>query len=101
MPPGHERWPIAAALTYGPNSRLVTTHDESRTCTSSSWRPKDCDGASATRWLIDLDEAARLITGHDIVCISSIDWDYVWQGHQEIMTRLAQQGNRVLFIENT
>jgi uncharacterized SAM-binding protein YcdF (DUF218 family)/glycosyltransferase involved in cell wall biosynthesis len=38
---------------------------------------------------------------HDIICISSIDWDFIWQGHQEIMTRLAADGHRVLFIENT
>lgn len=38
---------------------------------------------------------------HNIVCISSIDWDFVWQGHQEIMSTLARQGHRVLFIENT
>ena len=37
----------------------------------------------------------------DILCISSIDWDFVWQGHQEIMSRYAAQGHRVLFIENT
>jgi len=37
----------------------------------------------------------------DIVCISSIDWDFIWQGHQEIMSTLAAQGHRVLFIENT
>lgn len=37
----------------------------------------------------------------NIVCISTIDWDFVWQGHQEIMSTLAQQGHRVLFIENT
>ena len=37
----------------------------------------------------------------DVVCISSIDWDFIWQGHQEIMTRLAASGHRVLFIENT
>ena len=37
----------------------------------------------------------------DILCISSIDWDFIWQGHQEIMTRLAADGHRVLFIENT
>ncbi|MBM3251225.1 MAG: glycosyltransferase [Candidatus Omnitrophica bacterium] len=37
----------------------------------------------------------------DIVCISSIDWDFIWQGHQEIMSSLARDGNRVLFIENT
>ena len=37
----------------------------------------------------------------DIFCFSSIDWDFVWQGHQEIMSTLAAQGNRILFIENT
>ncbi len=42
-----------------------------------------------------------MITGRDIVCISSIDWDFIWQGHQEIMTTFAWEGNRVLFIENT
>ena len=38
---------------------------------------------------------------HAILCISSIDWDFSWQGHQEIMSRLAADGHRVLFIENT
>jgi len=38
---------------------------------------------------------------HDVICISSIDWDFIWQGHQEIMTALAAQGHRVLFLENT
>ena len=41
------------------------------------------------------------MSGHDVICISSIDWDFIWQGHQEIMTRLAASGHRVLFIENT
>lgn len=36
-----------------------------------------------------------------IVCISSIDWDFLWQGHQEIMSRFAAAGNRVVFVENT
>ena len=38
---------------------------------------------------------------HDVLCISSIDWDFIWQGHQEIMATLAADGHRVLFIENT
>ena len=38
---------------------------------------------------------------HDIICISSIDWDFIWQGHQEIMSTLAAEGHRVLFVENT
>jgi glycosyltransferase involved in cell wall biosynthesis len=41
------------------------------------------------------------LTGETILCLSSIDWDFNWQGHQEIMSRLAGQGNRVLFVENT
>jgi uncharacterized SAM-binding protein YcdF (DUF218 family)/glycosyltransferase involved in cell wall biosynthesis len=39
--------------------------------------------------------------GSDILCVSSIDWDFIWQGHQEIMSTLASEGHRVLFIENT
>ena len=42
-----------------------------------------------------------MLRDRDIVCISSIDWDFIWQGHQQIMSMLAAQGNRVLFIENT
>ena len=38
---------------------------------------------------------------HNIICISTIDWDFIWQGHQEIMSSLARAGNRVLFVENT
>jgi hypothetical protein len=41
------------------------------------------------------------LTGETILCLSSIDWDFNWQGHQEIMSRLADHGNRVLFVENT
>ena len=42
-----------------------------------------------------------MFKGENIICISSIDWDFIWQGHQEIMSTLAKNGNRVLFIENT
>jgi len=42
-----------------------------------------------------------MITGHDILYISSIEWDFLWQSHQEIVRRLAAAGNRVLYIENT
>ena len=41
-----------------------------------------------------------MITGRDFVYISSIEWNFLWQTHQEIATRLAQAGNRVLYIEN-
>jgi uncharacterized SAM-binding protein YcdF (DUF218 family)/glycosyltransferase involved in cell wall biosynthesis len=47
------------------------------------------------------DRASSLDHGHDVICISSIDWDFIWQGHQEIMSTLAAQGHRVLFLENT
>ena len=42
-----------------------------------------------------------MLKGENIICISSIDWDFIWQGHQEIMSTFADKGNRVLFIENT
>jgi uncharacterized SAM-binding protein YcdF (DUF218 family)/glycosyltransferase involved in cell wall biosynthesis len=42
-----------------------------------------------------------MLQGETILCISSIDWDFNWQGHQQIMSTLAARGNRVLFIENT
>jgi uncharacterized SAM-binding protein YcdF (DUF218 family) len=42
-----------------------------------------------------------MLKGENIICISSIDWDFIWQGHQEIMSTFARNGNRVLFIENT
>jgi uncharacterized SAM-binding protein YcdF (DUF218 family)/glycosyltransferase involved in cell wall biosynthesis len=42
-----------------------------------------------------------MLSGHNILCVSSIDWSEHWQIHQELMTRLAAQGNRVLYIENT
>src|SRR3989338_7105288 len=42
-----------------------------------------------------------MLKGENIICISSIDWDFIWQGHQEIMLTLADNGNRVLFVENT
>jgi len=42
-----------------------------------------------------------VLKNEKIICISSIDWDFVWQGHQEIMSTFAENGNTVLFIENT
>lgn len=41
-----------------------------------------------------------MLSGRDIILISSIEWDFNWQGHQEIASRLARAGNRVLYIEN-
>lgn len=42
-----------------------------------------------------------MITGRDFIYISSIEWSFLWQGHQEIALRLAAAGNRVLYVENT
>src|SRR2546429_1523197 len=42
-----------------------------------------------------------MISGRDIICIASIEWDFLWQGHQEINLRLARAGNRILYMENT
>jgi len=42
-----------------------------------------------------------MLRGADILCFSSIDWDFNWQGHQEVMDAFARAGNRVLFVENT
>jgi glycosyltransferase involved in cell wall biosynthesis len=42
-----------------------------------------------------------MITGRDIIYLSSIEWSFLWQGHQEIAMRLAANGNRVLYVENT
>jgi glycosyltransferase involved in cell wall biosynthesis len=35
----------------------------------------------------------------DILCFSTTDWDEIWGSRQQIMSRLAAAGHRVLFIE--
>lgn len=42
-----------------------------------------------------------MIANKDIIFFSSIEWNFLWQAHQEIASRLAAAGNRVLYIENT
>jgi glycosyltransferase involved in cell wall biosynthesis len=42
-----------------------------------------------------------MISGRDIVYVSSIEWNFLWQCHQEIARRLAEAGNRVFYLENT
>lgn len=42
-----------------------------------------------------------MLCGKQIICLSSINWDFNWQGHQEVATRLAAAGNTVLYVENT
>ncbi len=41
-----------------------------------------------------------MLSGHDIICISTQDWDDLWTRKQRFMSRLAKQGNRVLYIEH-
>lgn len=40
-----------------------------------------------------------MITGQDIVCLSTQDWNDLWTRKQRFMQRFARQGNRVLYIE--
>ena len=42
-----------------------------------------------------------MLSGQDFVIISSVEWNFLWQGPHEIATRLARAGNRVLYVENT
>jgi uncharacterized membrane protein YbhN (UPF0104 family)/glycosyltransferase involved in cell wall biosynthesis len=39
------------------------------------------------------------LEGESVICISDRDWDFLWMRPQEITTRFARGGNRVLFIE--
>ena len=34
-----------------------------------------------------------------IICLSTIDWDFLWQRQQELMSRFAQAGVPVLYVE--
>jgi glycosyltransferase involved in cell wall biosynthesis len=42
-----------------------------------------------------------MLSNRDIICIAAIEWDANWQSAQEVATRFADRGNRVLYIENT
>src|SRR5215212_2892851 len=42
-----------------------------------------------------------MLHDRNIICISGIEWDFNWQSPQELCSRLAAAGNRVLFVENT
>jgi ADP-heptose:LPS heptosyltransferase/glycosyltransferase involved in cell wall biosynthesis len=35
----------------------------------------------------------------DVVCFGQQNWDYVWTGKQQICTRLAARGHRVLYVD--
>ncbi|HEX8190759.1 MAG TPA: glycosyltransferase [Pyrinomonadaceae bacterium] len=41
-----------------------------------------------------------MLRDRNIICISGIEWDFNWQNAQEMCSRLAAAGNRVLFVEN-
>jgi glycosyltransferase involved in cell wall biosynthesis len=42
-----------------------------------------------------------MLRDRNIICIYGIEWDFNWQSPQELCSRLAEAGNRVLFVENT
>ena len=42
-----------------------------------------------------------MLPQRDIVIISSLEWDLLWQGPHEIALRFSEAGSRVLYIENT
>ncbi len=46
-------------------------------------------------------ELAAMAERRDILCISSIDWDFIWQGTRRSCRRSPREGHRVLFLENT
>lgn len=35
----------------------------------------------------------------DIVCFGQMNWDWCWTGKQQLMTRLAQRGHRVVYLD--
>lgn len=39
------------------------------------------------------------LEGESVICLSDRDWDFLWMRPQEIMSRFARHGNKVLFIE--
>lgn len=42
-----------------------------------------------------------MFKGRAIICLSGCDWDFSWQPTQEVMQRLADADNQVLFVEPT
>jgi glycosyltransferase involved in cell wall biosynthesis len=41
-----------------------------------------------------------MFKNRDIICISTIDWDFLYQRHQILMELFAKSGNRVFYLEN-
>jgi glycosyltransferase involved in cell wall biosynthesis len=42
-----------------------------------------------------------VIVDRSIICLAGCEWDFTWQPTQEIMLRLANAGNRVLYVQPT
>ncbi len=42
-----------------------------------------------------------MLHGTAVVCMSSLEWEFSWHPNQEIMYRLGEAGNRVLYVETT
>src|SRR5262245_32270752 len=40
-----------------------------------------------------------MLSGHDIVCLSTQDWHGLWTRKQRFMRMFAENGNRVLYVE--
>src|SRR6266478_5958604 len=40
-----------------------------------------------------------MMTGRDIVCLSTQDWNGLWTRKQRFMRMFAERGNRVLYVE--
>src|SRR4051812_40706345 len=43
---------------------------------------------------------SSLMASPSIVCLSTIDWDFLWQRHQILMASFARRGIPVLYVEN-
>src|SRR5205807_10403285 len=96
-----------AATSAARHSRARFTRGSGSGCTrgmdgSTSGRAR-CEQAAQIaidRSFVAHDNRAML-RGRNIVCVSTIDWSFLWQEHQGVMSVFAGSGNRVLFIENT
>jgi glycosyltransferase involved in cell wall biosynthesis len=40
-----------------------------------------------------------ILRDESLVCLSTVDWDFLWGRHQELMSRFAGNGIRVLYVE--
>lgn len=45
--------------------------------------------------------AADILSGRQILILSSVEWDSAWQRHQVFATQWAAAGHEVFFVENT